>query len=40
MQFKLNFECLLFDPFSLKENFMNYESDPDVNFYQNNVLKC
>ena len=37
MQFKSNFECLLFDPFFLQENFMNNESHPDVNFYQNNV---
>ena len=26
-----------FDPFSLQENFINNECDPDVNFYQNNV---
>ena len=38
MQFESNFEFLSFDPFSLQENFMNEESDPDVNFYQNNVL--
>ena len=37
MQFESNFECLSFDPFSLQENFMNNECDPDVNFYQNNV---
>ena len=37
MQFKSNSECLSFDPFSLQENFMNKECDPDVNFYQNNV---
>ena len=37
MQFESNFEYLSFDPFSLQENFMNNESDPDVNFYQNNV---
>ena len=36
MQFESNFECLSFDPFSLQENFMNNECDPDVNFYQNN----
>ena len=30
MQFESNFECLSFNPFSLKENFMNNESDPDV----------
>ena len=38
MQFESNFEILSFDSFSLQENFMNEESDPDVNFYQNNVL--
>ena len=37
MQFESNFYCLSFDPFSLQENFMNNECDPDVNFYQNNV---
>ena len=37
MQFESNFECLSFDPFSLQENFMNNECDPDVNFYQTNV---
>ena len=37
MQFESNFECLSFDPFYLRENFMNNECDPDVNFYQNNV---
>ena len=37
MQFESNFECLSFYPFSLQENFMNNECDPDVNFYQNNV---
>ena len=37
MQFKSNFECLSFDPFSLQENFMNNQCDPDVDFYQNNV---
>ena len=37
MQFTSNFECLSFDLFSLQENFMNNESDPDVNSYQNNV---
>ena len=37
MQFESIFECLSFDPFSLQENFMNNECDPDVNFYQNNV---
>ena len=37
MQFESNFECLSFDPFSLQEDFMNNECDPDVNFYQNNV---
>ena len=36
MQFKSNFECLSFVSFSLQENFMNNECDPDVNFYQNN----
>ena len=38
MQFESNFEFSSLDPFSLQENFMNEESDPDVNFYQNNVL--
>ena len=37
MQFESNFKCLSFDPFSLQENFMNNECDPDLNFYQNNV---
>ena len=37
MHFESNFECLSFDPFSLQENFMNNECDPDVNFHQNNV---
>ena len=37
MQFESNFECLSLDPFSLQENFMNNECDPDVNFHQNNV---
>ena len=37
MQFESNFERLSFDPFSLQENFMNNECDPDVNLYQNNV---
>ena len=37
MQFESNFECLSFDPFSLQENFVNNECDPDVNFYQNNI---
>ena len=32
MQFESNFECLSFDPFSLQENFMNNECDPDVIF--------
>ena len=36
MQVKSNFECLSFDPFFLQENFMDNESNPDVNFYQNN----
>ena len=36
MQFKLNFECLSFDPFFLQENFVDNESNPDVTFYQNN----
>ena len=38
MQFESNFECLSLDRFSLQENFINNECDPDVNFYQNNVL--
>ena len=33
MQFESNFECSSLG----KKNFMNNESDPDVNFYQNNV---
>ena len=37
MRFEPNFEYLSFDPFSLQENFMNSECDPDINFYQNNV---
>ena len=37
MWFESNFEFSSFDPLSLQENFMNNESDPDVNFYQNNV---
>ena len=37
MQYESNFECLSFDLFSLQENLMNNECDPDVNFYQNNV---
>ena len=37
MWFESNFQCSSFDPFSLQENFMNNESYPDVNFYQNNV---
>ena len=37
MQFESNFECSSFDPFSLQENFMKNECDPDVNFHQNNV---
>ena len=37
MQFESSFKCLLFDPFCLQENFMNNESDLDVNFYQNNA---
>ena len=37
MQFESNFKCLSFDPFSLQENFMNNECDPDLNFYENNV---
>ena len=37
MQFESNFECLSFGPFSLKENFINNESDLDVDFYQSNV---
>ena len=37
MQFESSFKCLLFDPFCWQENIMNNESDPDVNFYQNNV---
>ena len=37
MQFESNFECLSFDPFPLQENFTNNKSDPDVNFYKNNV---
>ena len=37
MQFESNFERLSLDSFFLQENFMNNESDPDVNFYQNNV---
>ena len=28
---------LIIRSFSLQENFMNNESDPDVNFYQNNI---
>ena len=36
MQFESNFECLSFDLFSMQENFMNNESDPGANFYQNN----
>ena len=31
MQFESNFECLSFNLFSLQENFMNNESDPEVN---------
>ena len=37
MQFESNLECLGFDPFFLQENVINIESNPDVNFYQNNV---
>ena len=37
MQFESNFECLAFDLFFLQENVINNESNPDVNFYQNNV---
>ena len=37
MQFESDFECLSFHPFSLQENFIINECDPDVNFYQNNV---
>ena len=32
-QYESNFECLSFDLFSLQENFMNNESDPDVKVY-------
>ena len=37
MQVESDFECLSYDPFSLQENFIKNESDPDVNFYQNKV---
>ena len=37
MQLESNFESLSFDLFSLQENVMNIESDPDVDFSQNNI---
>ena len=37
MQFGSDFKSLSFDPFSLQQNVSNNKSDPDVNFYGNNV---
>ena len=30
-----NFESILFNPFTVNDNFINSESDPDTNFYSN-----
>ena len=30
----INFESLLYCPFSIRENSINREHDPDINFYQ------
>ena len=28
-----NFESILYNPFTVNDNFFNSESDPDINFY-------
>ena len=31
----INFESLLYNPFSIHESSINTENDPDIDFYQN-----